>query len=52
MSGQIGVVAPGAFADLLVIDGDPLKDINLLQEQGRHFAVIMQNGRFHKNTLV
>jgi imidazolonepropionase-like amidohydrolase len=51
MSGQIGVVAPGAFADLLVIDGDPLKDINLLQEQGRHFAVIMQNGRFHKNTL-
>jgi len=45
------VVAPGAYADLIVIDGDPLKDLNLLQEQGRHLAAIMQGGCFYKNTL-
>lgn len=52
MSGQIGVIAPGAYADLLVIDGDPIRDLNLLQEQGKHLAAIMQGGRFHKNALV
>jgi imidazolonepropionase-like amidohydrolase len=50
-SGKLGVVAPGAWADLLVVDGDPLGDASLLQHQGRHFSVIMQGGRFHKNTL-
>jgi imidazolonepropionase-like amidohydrolase len=51
MSGKLGVIAPGACADLIVIDGDPLKDLNLLQEQGRHLAAIMQNGKFYKNAL-
>jgi imidazolonepropionase-like amidohydrolase len=51
MVGKLGVIEPGAFADLLVIDGDPLKDLNLLQEQGRHMSVILQNGRFHKRRL-
>lgn len=51
MSGQAGVVAPGAFADLLVIDGDPLADIGLLQGDGRHMSAIMANGRFVKNRL-
>jgi imidazolonepropionase-like amidohydrolase len=52
MPGEIGVVAPGAYADLLVVDGDPLKDLNLLQEQGRHLALIMKGGQVYKNTLV
>jgi imidazolonepropionase-like amidohydrolase len=52
MTGQLGVIAAGAYADLIVVDGDPLKDVNLLQEQGRHMPAIMQNGRFYKNTLV
>lgn len=51
MSGQIGVIAPGAFADLLVVEGDPLKDLNLLQEQGRYLSVIMKEGQFVKKTL-
>ncbi len=51
MSGQIGVIAPGALADLLVVEGNPLKDLNLLQGQGQHLAVIMKEGRFFKNTL-
>ncbi len=51
MAGKLGVIAPGAFADLLVIDGDPLCDLNLLQEQGRHMLAIVRGGRFHKLQL-
>jgi imidazolonepropionase-like amidohydrolase len=49
--GKLGVVAPGAFADLLVVDGNPLGDLGLFQEQGKHLAAIMKGGRFHKNRL-
>jgi imidazolonepropionase-like amidohydrolase len=49
--GKIGCLKPGAFADILVVDGNPLKDLGCLQGQGRHLAVIMKDGRFHKNTL-
>lgn len=51
LPGEIGVIAPGALADLLVIEGNPLKDLNLLQEQGRFMPVIMQGGQFAKNEL-
>jgi imidazolonepropionase-like amidohydrolase len=51
MSGRIGVVAPGAIADLLVVDGDPLRDIGLLQEEGRHMSAIMKEGKFVVNRL-
>ena len=50
-SGELGTIAPGAVADILVVDGDPLSDFGLLQEQGRHIPVIMKDGRFHKNEL-
>lgn len=49
--GRIGCVAPGALADLLVVDGDPLADLALLTEQGAHLAAIMQGGRFVKDAL-
>ncbi|MEM7464163.1 MAG: amidohydrolase family protein, partial [Pseudomonadota bacterium] len=49
--GKIGVVAPGAFADLIVTDGDPLKDIALLTRQGQHMPVIMKDGVFEKDLL-
>ena len=49
MTGQIGCVAPGAFADLIVVDGDPLSDLALLTEQGRHMPIIMRGGVFAKN---
>jgi imidazolonepropionase-like amidohydrolase len=51
MEGRIGVVAPGAHADLVVVDGDPLADLSLLTGQGRHMPAIMLGGRFVKNTL-
>jgi len=49
--GRIGTLKAGAYADLLLIDGDPLKNLGLFQEQGKHIAAIMKGGRFHKNTL-
>jgi len=49
--GTLGVIAPEALADLLLVDGDPLQDLGLLQKQGAHLPVIMKGGAFHKNLL-
>jgi imidazolonepropionase-like amidohydrolase len=49
--GKIGELIPGAFADLLVVDGDPYRDLTVLQNEGRHIPAIMLNGRFVKNGL-
>ncbi len=51
MEGQIGTIEPGAFGDLVVVEGDPLKDLSLLTGQGRHLSAIMQGGRFIKDQL-
>jgi imidazolonepropionase-like amidohydrolase len=47
-SGEIGVIAPGARADLIAIDGDPLTDISLLDGQGEHLTHIMKDGVFYR----
>ncbi len=49
--GRLGTIAPDAWADLIVVDDDPLKDITLLEGQGRHLAAIMKGGKFHKNRM-
>jgi imidazolonepropionase-like amidohydrolase len=51
MEGRIGAVAPGAFADLIVVEGDPLKDLSLLTGQGKHLGAIMLGGRLVKDAL-
>lgn len=51
MEGRLGVVAPGAFADLLVVDGNPLDDLGLLQRGGRHLPAIIKGGVFVKDEL-
>ena len=50
-TGKLGVVAPGALADLVVVDGDPLQDLTLLQQQGRHLPLIIKAGKIFKDTL-
>lgn len=50
-AGETGVVAPGARADLLVVDGDPLHDLGCLQAPERFLPLIMKGGVLHKNTL-
>src|SRR5712692_696767 len=51
MAGKLGVVAPGGIADLLVVDGNPLKKLSLLEGQGAHLTAIIKGGRFFKNEL-
>jgi imidazolonepropionase-like amidohydrolase len=47
----LGCVKPGANADLLVVDGDPLKDIEILSANGRNLRVIMRAGELVRNEL-
>ncbi len=49
--GRLGVVAEGAYADLLVVEGDPLTDLDLLGDPAKNFHVIMKDGKVYKNTL-
>jgi len=49
--GKLGVVEVAALADLLLVDGDPLQDINLVADPAKNFLVIMKDGKIYKNTL-
>ena len=49
-AGELGVVAPGARADLIAVDGDPLADISLLDGQGEHLTHIVKGGVFYKRS--
>ena len=51
MQGQLGTVAAGALADLLLVDGNPLENIDLLRGQGESLLVTMKDGRILKNLL-
>src|SRR5205823_5555114 len=50
-AGKLGVIAPGAYADVVAVDGNPLEDITLLQQQGKHLPLIMKGGVLIKNEL-
>jgi imidazolonepropionase-like amidohydrolase len=49
--GRLGCVQPGAHADLIVVDGDPLKDVGLLAAEGRNLDLVMRGGEVVKNRL-
>jgi imidazolonepropionase-like amidohydrolase len=49
--GKLGVVEAGALADLLLVDGDPIANIDLIADPARNFVVIIKDGRIYKNTL-
>lgn len=49
--GKLGVIEPGALADLLLVDGDPIANIELLAHPERNLRVIMKDGRIYKDTL-
>ena len=50
--GKLGVVEEGALADLLLVDGDPVSNIELLQDPAKNLLVIMKDGKIYKNSLV
>jgi imidazolonepropionase-like amidohydrolase len=50
--GKLGVVEEGAFADLLLVDGNPLENLKLVEDPAKIFVVIMKDGKVYKNLLV
>lgn len=50
-SGKIGVIEANAFADLLLIDGDPTANIALIADAEKNLKLIMKDGRIYKNSL-
>jgi len=51
LSGELGCIAAGAFADMIVVDGDPLSDIGLLERDGEALSLILRGGEVIKNRL-
>jgi len=49
--GPLGVIQQGAYADLLIVGGNPLEDITLLADPGKNLTLIMKDGKIYKNTL-
>ena len=49
--GPLGVIEPGAYADLLLVDGEPLDDITILADPENNLRLIMKDGVIYKNTL-
>jgi len=47
MEGRLGIIAEGAIADILVVDGAPLKDIRILSDPGRNLRLVMKQGVIH-----
>ena len=48
MGDELGLVKEGYLADLLLVDGDPLKDVSVMADRTR-FAMIMKNGEMYKD---
>ena len=49
--GELGVIKPGAYADLILVDGNPLENIKVLEDYESNFKLIMKDGKVYKNTL-
>jgi len=50
-AGPLGVVKEGAYADLILVDGNPLQNLDLVADPGKNFVVIMKDGKIYKNTV-
>jgi imidazolonepropionase-like amidohydrolase len=49
--GRLGVIEEGALADLLLVDGNPLENIELMEDPRRNFLLIMKDGKVYKNSV-
>jgi imidazolonepropionase-like amidohydrolase len=49
--GKLGVVEEGALADLLLVDGNPVENIKLIEDPAKNFLIIMKDGKIYKNSL-
>jgi len=49
--GELGVIKVGALADLVLVDGNPIENINLIVDPAKNFVLIMKDGKIYKNTI-
>ena len=49
--GKLGLVEEGALADLILVDGNPLEQLDLVGDPGKNFNLIMKDGKIYKNTV-
>ncbi|TVZ41353.1 imidazolonepropionase-like amidohydrolase [Alteromonadaceae bacterium 2753L.S.0a.02] len=49
--GPLGVLKPGAYADLILVDGNPLENLSLVANPDENFDLIMKDGKIYKNSL-
>ncbi|WP_274473910.1 metal-dependent hydrolase family protein [Mangrovimonas aestuarii] len=49
--GPLGVIKQGAYADLIIVNGNPLKDLNLVADPENNFVLIMKDGKIYKNII-
>ena len=49
--GKLGEISEGAYADLILVEGNPLDNINLVADPETNFKIIMKDGKIYKNTL-
>ena len=49
--GKLEVIEPGALADLLLVDGDPLVDLKLIADPDKNFIIIMKDGTIYKDAI-
>ncbi len=49
--GKLGVIEEGALADLLLVDGNPLENLKLVEDPAKNFVVIMKDGKVYKDSL-
>jgi imidazolonepropionase-like amidohydrolase len=50
-AGPLGVIEVGAYADILLVDGNPLEDATLLADYEENIDLIMKDGKIYKNTI-
>ena len=51
MKGKLGVIKENAFADLLIIKGDPLKDLSIFIESEKNIMLLIKEGEIISSTL-
>ncbi len=49
--GPLGVIKEGAYADLILVNGNPLEDLDLVADAANNFLIIMKDGKIYKNTI-
>ena len=49
--GKLGIIEEGAFADLILVDGDPIASIALVEDPEKNFLIIMKDGKIYKDAL-